>query len=722
MISLLSELLDSSAGARLLLDTAVKSACVLLAAALLAWALGRASAAARSLIWSVAIAGVLALPLLALVLPRWSLPILPAPPRAAMVTQVGQTNRATVAGDNTAFTIKQPESSSFATTHHGVNNQSVIVPLPPAQQSALLSAPVISQSEFDWGVALLLVWLGGVLAVLVRLGVGTVGIWWLTRRAERVTDDDWVGLTRRLAHELGMQRGVELFCSEQVILPMTWGWRRAAILLPASSERWSDDCRRIVLLHELTHIKRHDCLLQTLAQVACAVYWFNPLVWLAAHRLRVERELACDDHVLAAGTKASDYAGSLVEIARTLSPARAASPVAVGMACSQLESRVRAILSPRRRSGVSRLSVTLAGGLAICLVAPLAMLHPARSAAIASTSVTQPDQVAVAPRDEQAAAPPSARKDVTASPAAQLPNQPAEQSVGQGAGQGDGQGAGQGSGQGDGAGAGTGQGVGQGRSAGELTVEQLIELKAVGVTPEYIEALRKLGYDNLTPQQLTELRAVGVSEDYIKQAREWRGGNLTVRELVELKAIGLNGDYINAMKSAGYGNLPIKQLTEMRAVGVTPEYVEAMRRLGYVNLSAAQLVSLRALGVSETFVREAQGWGFGNLSVEELTEIRAIGISSDYIRAMKALGFDNLSLQKLVELRALGVSENYIREMRALGFDNLSLEQLISMKAVGVTPDYVKKLRAAGLKNVSVNQMIEMRATGVDKILLKGNR
>jgi beta-lactamase regulating signal transducer with metallopeptidase domain len=64
------------------------------------------------------------------------------------------------------------------------------------------------------------------------------------------------------------------------------------VLLPAEAERWSEEQRRLVLLHELTHVTRRDCLTQMLAQVACAFYWFNPFIWSAARLLRVERSLA----------------------------------------------------------------------------------------------------------------------------------------------------------------------------------------------------------------------------------------------------------------------------------------------------------------------------------------------------------------------------------------------------------------------------------------------
>ena len=67
------------------------------------------------------------------------------------------------------------------------------------------------------------------------------------------------------------------------------------ILLPADADSWGEDRLRAVLLHELAHIRRNDWESRLIAQIMCAVYWFNPLVWFAARRMQVEAERACDD-------------------------------------------------------------------------------------------------------------------------------------------------------------------------------------------------------------------------------------------------------------------------------------------------------------------------------------------------------------------------------------------------------------------------------------------
>src|SRR5262245_26504158 len=704
---------------QLLLDAFIKSAVILSVAGLLAFSLRRASAASRHLVWSLAMASLLALPVLSIALPSWRIDALPS---LATIASVDNGSREP-AGFGGIAAAPAPERGQNLGAGPLAQRQPVEVgaespasnPVSPRFDAA--PNPVEpSLNGFDWKVALLMAWIAGALAVMARLVAGATRVWLLTRRAQGV-ESSWIALARTLATRLRLRRRVRIFKTERISMPMTWGLTRSTVLLPKEANKWSAECRWIVMAHELTHVKRRDCLMQALAQLACAVYWFNPLVWFAAWRLRVERELACDDHVLEAGAKASDYASHLVEIASSFGADNCGSPVAVGMACSHLESRVRSILDPNaRRRGVNGLKVALAAVIAAVLTAPLAMLRPWGSASasgrldhasVKSFSLSKLPFVANLFQQNQA------ERD-KARESEERQNQ-----IGDGAGEG--QGIGQGQGQGQGQGAGQGQGQGQGKS-GELTVEQLIEMKSVGVTPEYIESIRRLGYSELTAKQAIELRSLGIDEEFVKQARGWTNGNPSIEELVELKSNGMSAEFISGMKQARYNNLTVEQLVELKSVGVNPEFVESMRRAGFDKLAPDELTELKSIGVNEAFVREAQGWGFGALSKDDLVEIKSMGISPEYARSMKALGFDNLSLKQLIEVKAVGVNAEFIKEMRELGFDKLTLDQLVEMKSMGITADYVKKMRAVGLKNVSINELIEMKATGVDKILTREKR
>ena len=150
------------------------------------------------------------------------------------------------------------------------------------------------------------------------------------------------------------------------------------VLLPAEAATWSIDRRRDILLHELAHVRRLDCLTQTIARAACAVYWFHPLAWVAAAshadraRARLRRRRARWPV-----RRASDYAGHLLEVARGLRAPRATALAALAMARpSQIEGRLLAILDPaRRRRGPGRGTAAVALLVAVVALVPLATLH-----------------------------------------------------------------------------------------------------------------------------------------------------------------------------------------------------------------------------------------------------------------------------------------------------------------------------------------------------------
>src|SRR5262249_40957355 len=155
------------------------------------------------------------------------------------------------------------------------------------------------------------------------------------RCAAELNDTPWSELRSELAQRLQLRSRVRLFRSDESVMPMAFtGISSAIVLLPNEADGWPADRRRVVVLHELIHIKRGDLLIQAFSQIICALYWFNPLVWWAARQLRTEQERACDEHVVASGIEASDYAGHLLEIARQFHGAGWSSMTTTAMARS----------------------------------------------------------------------------------------------------------------------------------------------------------------------------------------------------------------------------------------------------------------------------------------------------------------------------------------------------------------------------------------------------
>src|ERR1043166_2743768 len=177
---------------------------------------------------------------------------------------------------------------------------------------------------------------------------------------------------------------------------------RPIVVLPTSANQWSDLQRDAVLLHEMAHISRGDLPMNLASQIMRALYWVNPLAWLASHRLRVEGERACDDTVLAAGARASDYADHLLSIIKSSTPLVPA--VALAMARrSDFEGRLLAILEPGvRMTPLGRAGTIAVAGLFVAAVMPLAAMT---SSPVEMAPIPQDTQVTAAPRANNAPLP-----------------------------------------------------------------------------------------------------------------------------------------------------------------------------------------------------------------------------------------------------------------------------------------------------------------------------
>lgn len=326
-----------------LVSCTLKSTLVLGLAAGVVGSARRWSAAARHQIWALGILSCLALPAFTLLLPSWH------STRISQMARFWSPKRA-VEGD--------------------INN--------PSLTSQMVDAVAASPRSHWLYKSVLILWALGVLSIVVRLVGGLARLSLVSARAKPVAGQDWQAVVVEFRKRLGILRPVRVLqCADADSMPLTWGILRPCILLPSKATEWTLACRRTVLLHELAHIARHDCLLQICAELTRGLYWFNPIVWMGAASLRDESERACDDLVLGSGIDASDYANQLLDFARSLKNGHRTWSAALAIARpTSLERRFVAMLNPSlNRNRITRRNGALLKLASLCLLLPLATLR-----------------------------------------------------------------------------------------------------------------------------------------------------------------------------------------------------------------------------------------------------------------------------------------------------------------------------------------------------------
>jgi beta-lactamase regulating signal transducer with metallopeptidase domain len=361
----------------------IKATLILVAALGITLAMQRASAGARHLVWLVTLVALVLIP----VLTAW------APLRLEILPAV-----ATEPAAGAALVLDAPSSSGPAPR--------VILPPPTSAPVPSVVAPASAAPSDDsrgvmsalrgaslWSIALGL-WAVVAFAIVLSLTWSSLVVRRLVRRSHALDDQSWMTPLWEVSDRMGLQEPPRLLLSHDAKMPFACGLATPTIVLPAECESWSQERRLAVLLHELAHVRRRDLAGHTLGRLVCAVYWFHPLVWTAARKLRDESERACDDLALSCGTRATDYAEHLLDIVTSVR--RETTPmVALAMARrKEFEGRMLAILDPelRHTTPSRRQSATLIGALAvISILVGAATPAPASARQTATWKVASPD-------------------------------------------------------------------------------------------------------------------------------------------------------------------------------------------------------------------------------------------------------------------------------------------------------------------------------------------
>jgi beta-lactamase regulating signal transducer with metallopeptidase domain len=677
-----------------LIEVALKASILMAGAAAVVAVLSRASAATRHFVWTLAIAGLLLLPIVTAVLPTWEVAV-PILPTAALEP------------------IDAPRAAGVAPS----------IPVAPARGVASVavvpeSNPIVAR--VPWAAMAALLYVLGLLTLSARLLVQRRMARHIARQATTVVDPEWTRLLAQCAARVGVERPVTLLRTREQLMPMTMGTLAPIVMVPADADAWDQDRRQAVLLHELAHIARRDCLTQMLGAIACAVYWVHPAVWYIARRLRIEREVACDDRVLAAGAHAPNYAEHLLELAYAWSGRRAPALV-VGMAGSKkLEGRMRAVLdSTRNRAAPTRrtwLAGTAVAAALLLLIGAVTMTTSASAdgrstmavwlddafeqdvqAADGSDTFTGTWEIRPGRTSERVRIVLEARGfsvngeidahdiDRFAPQLLSTANGPIRLNIS--------------------------------REAGTLRIDGTLKASAGSGTftfvpsETFIASLIARGFARPTARQLFTLAQHDIGLAFVDELALQKYARPEVSELARAANHGVVIDFVREMAQAGYRVGTLDVLIRFRDHGVDPEFVRELRAQGLSDLSPDDLVRARDHGVDAEYVGGLKDLGYAPLPFETLVRARDHGVDPEYISGMRQLGATQ-TLEDLIRTRDHGVDPEFVSEMRRLGYA-LMVPELIRARDHGVTPDYIESMATVGYKGLPIETLIRLRDHGV---------
>lgn len=359
-------------GFSLLAGVAIASTVLCAAAWLGAWLMRRQSAAARFGVWQLALGGVL----LAMVL---------------LVSFDGvPLGRAKVAELETGLNGSDQRATGvtlLAEASIPVDGPREMMAGEQANTPKAMIPPTLRWRSSSSTMAILTgLWILLSAGLIARVIGSTVRAHGIVRRADRV-DSAFVAQAFDAARQrIGLSGAcnVQLRQTRELAIPFTLGTLRPIIVIPAEAEAWSQAALEMVLAHELVHIARRDAFAHLLNRLACSVAGFNPLVWLVARRCAYERELACDNRVLAAGYVAADYSACLLEVAAGMRGQRQLPGPALSMAYPEFRRRIEeALACGTHREPLSKRTLGLLIAVFVAIAAAAGIVRPFESKLVA---------------------------------------------------------------------------------------------------------------------------------------------------------------------------------------------------------------------------------------------------------------------------------------------------------------------------------------------------
>lgn len=356
--------------------------------------LHNSSSACRFSIWQIAITSLLILPIGVFFLPEIPLGLVS---NTQVQTRLSLDRSSLWEQPISLSSLKVPSESGSQRLYPTPPLQSdtvttkVLSPTPRVVSSPSPYAPYNQTFRFSVSEMVVSIWLALALVLLLRTLLAHFRVAWVALSA----NDDLEFVPTIGNGRNWLPASVELTYSNRHTVPFTIGILRRRIILPSVALNWSTDQFRMVLKHELAHVLRRDVLWQLITSIVTNLFWFQPLTWWANRELKIERERACDDQVIAGGEHAADYATMLVQLAANFSGRTTIPAGALSMAQKPIERRIATILSPSTsRSSTNRWLSSSATAIALMIVATVCSIRPFAPLAVA-TPVREPVQSSV---------------------------------------------------------------------------------------------------------------------------------------------------------------------------------------------------------------------------------------------------------------------------------------------------------------------------------------
>ncbi len=217
----------------------------------------------------------------------------------------------------------------------------------------------------------------------------------MARKGLPVKEKGWLVTLQSCVDEWEIRQHIRLVMDERIPVPAIFGFFKPVLFIPPEALEWPAEERKMVVLHELAHLKRRDFLTNVFAHVICALWWPNPLVWKATRHIRMEQEKASDDRLLQSSLDEIQYADFLLTMTRLLTGQKPAGRIALGMASpSEMKERFSHILASKEKKQTSPFLKSLFGVGLMLLLIPMSWVSLRSMQPKHSYYIREPEKVA----------------------------------------------------------------------------------------------------------------------------------------------------------------------------------------------------------------------------------------------------------------------------------------------------------------------------------------